>query len=107
MFGYSQLVFIMATDDSAESQLPPTLSTPPKTIFESSTNLDVQLYVYKLLRENERSLSERAAWEKARKIIGNGRAVLRFKKEDWVEQLGIYGGIVFREIESQKYINVK
>ena len=96
----------MPIDSVAELSILPSPSTPPEAIYESSTNQDVQLYVYRLLRENESSLNTQNAWDKARKVLGNGRAVLRFKEEDWTEQLGIHGCIIHREIEAQKYVNV-
>ena len=63
----------------SQSPLPPNLFTPPRIIFESLTNRDVRLYVHKVIRENDESLTERTAWEMARKVIGNGRTVHYFE----------------------------
>lgn len=96
----------MATENAAGLRPLPSPSAPPRIISERTSNEDVQLYVLKLLRDNEQSLTQHGAWGKAQKVIRNGRAVLKFKEEGWVEQLGIHGRIVSREIESQKYVNV-
>ena len=96
----------MPTRTAEELVILPRPSAPPKVVYETSTNEEVQLYVYDLLRENYSSLSVQDAWDKARNVIGNGRAILRFKEDNWKEQLGIYGCIIFREIESQKYVDV-
>ena len=93
----------MATDNAAELSL---LSFPPKAISKHSTNTDVRLYVYKLIRGNDADFDAHIVWEKARIFFGNGRAVLRFEEKDWVEQLGIHGHIVYREIEAHNYVNV-
>lgn len=80
--------------------------TPPKAINQSSTNRDVKLFVYDFVRRYGDDLDERAAWEIARKAIGDGEAVLGLKKDEWIEIPGDWGDIIYEEIESQKYVNM-
>ena len=86
--------------------LPSLQYTPPEAINQSTTNGEVRLFVYKLIRRCNEDLDERAAWDIARKVIGDGRMVLRFKKDHWIEQLGDWGDIIYEEIESQKYVDI-
>ena len=86
--------------------LPSLQYNPPKAIKQSTTNGDVRLFVYKLIRHCDKDLDERAAWDIARKVRGDGRVVLRFKKDKWIELLGDWGEIIDEEIESQKYVDV-
>ena len=90
--------------ESARGSSPPSPHTPPETIDDSTTNHGVRLYVYGLLREHDEDLSEHDARELARKVYGDGQAVLWFRWEKWVKRLGEYGGIVDQEI--QKYVDM-
>ena len=86
--------------------LPSLQYTPPEVINQSTTNGDVRLFVYKLVRQCDEDLDEYAAWDIARKVRGDGRVVLRFKRDKWIELLGDCGDIIYEEIESQKYVDV-
>ena len=68
--------------------LPLSQCTPPKAITQDTTNGDVRLFVYQLVRQCDEDLDERAAWDIARKVRGDGIVVLRFKKDRWIELLG-------------------
>ena len=65
-----------------------------------------QLFVYKLVRQCDEDLDERAAWDIARKVRGDGRVVLRFKKDKWIELLGDWGDIIYEEI-NWKHCNLE
>ena len=80
--------------------------TPPKVINESATNLDVLLFVYNFIRGCDDDLDEYAAWEIARKAIGDGEAVLGFKRWEWIELLGDWGDIIYEEIQSHRYVDM-
>ena len=82
-------------------------SIPPDRIHENSTNIDVQLYVYYRLRRNQQSLTKQDAWNIVKTIIGNGHSVLRFKEQDWTDQIGgPQGRIINQDIEESKYVHV-
>ena len=82
-------------------------SAPPDGIYENSTNIEVQLYVYYRLLQIQETLTKQDAWNIARSIIGDGHAILRFKEQDWTEQIGgPRGRIINREIEESKYVHV-
>ena len=86
--------------------LPSLRYTPPNNINQCTTNHDVKLFVYNLIRRYDNELDEYAAWEIARKAIGDGEVVLWLKKYEWIEILGDWGDIVYEEIKSQKYVNM-
>ena len=95
------------TDPDPDPEGFPSPSTAPDRIYENSTNGEVKLYVYYCLLRNEEDLSKQDAWNFAKKIIGNGHSVLRFKEQDWVEQIGgSRGRIINRDIEESKYVHV-
>ena len=78
----------------------------PEAISESSNNQDVQLYVYRILREGDCYSTSQAAWDRARTVTGNGMAILRLRERDWIVQFGIYGYIILGEIKATKYVNI-
>ena len=59
-----------------------------------------------MIRRYDDDLDECAAWEIARKAIGDGEAVLGMMKDEWIELLGDWGDIIYEEIESQKYVDM-
>ena len=66
----------------------------------------MRLFVYNLVRRYDEDIDEHAAWAIARKVKGDGEAVLRFKKGKWVELLDGWGDLIYDKIESQKYVDV-
>ena len=80
--------------------------TSNKYINQHTPNSDVRLFVYNLVRRYDEDIDEHTAWAIARKVIGDGEAVLRFKKEKWVELLDGWGDLIYDKIESQKYVDV-
>ena len=77
---------------------------PLPRLHDSTTDHGVRLYVYGLLRQYDEDLGEHDARELARKVKGDGQAVLWFRREEWVKGLGEYGGIVYQEV--QKYVDM-
>ena len=80
----------------------PSPSVPPAEIYPEASAIDVRLYVYKRLRDAEPGFNEETGWRCACKVVGNGRQVLEYSEEQWIRMLGIYGAMIFNDIEGTK-----
>ena len=95
----------MTTPPNSPEALPPIPSVPPEFICVHTSNEDVKLWVYHCLRKMDSSLSDSEAWALARKVKGDGRAVLCYGKESWEKQLSEWGEVVYISLQqSQTYV---
>lgn len=84
---------------------PPTLSTPPMTIFSHSSNTDVRIWIYHCIKKHHTFLLNDEAWALAKRGIGKGDTALRYTKEDWDHQVPGWGVIIDIELRlSRGYV---
>ena len=71
------------------------LTTPlhslPKAVYEGLSIRNLRLFVSGFFGEYNVTLDAHEAWDMGRTVTGNARAVSRFGKGTWIEQLGGYG----------------
>ena len=95
----------MTTLSNSPGALPPIPSAPPKIICVHTSNVDVRLWVYHRLRKMDSSLSDSEAWVLARRVKGDGRAVLCYGKDSWEKQLSEWGEVIYISLQqSQTYV---
>ena len=87
----------------APSPLPS--APPPTTIFPNSSNKDVKLWVYHVLKENDAFLRNDNAWTMAKKVKGTGKIALRYSREDWEKEVPGWGHTIHLYLnQPNKYV---
>ena len=81
----------------------PEFEEVPSQIRPTSTNLQVQLFMYdKLLKYND-NLARVDAWNMVKSFIGDGEGAFTLTKEQWIEEFGDrYGSLLHARMDKER-----
>ena len=81
----------------------PKLEQSPKEIRASSTNFDVQIFLFNELLKYNDNLTRREAWDKVKNAKGNGEGISLLEKAQWTKIFGdTEGSTLYHKIEKEK-----